>query len=312
MVKSLNTNDSLRIFGISVLAMLIAGYVAVVLTSESNPDISFYLTTLFSQIGIAAAVYSYCKISKINFFNQTNLSGKPQLKHMLISIVIALATLAVMLPIQLHFIDFITSLGYQGTDSYFPVANGNIEALIALIFTTALVPAFCEEILFRGAILKGLYNSHNTTIAVVISGLLFMFMHGNIAQILHPFAMGIIIAIVVIKTNSLWCGILMHFINNLSVTLCDEYFPQLYDFAYNNSIWFIIIGAVILGGMLTLIFTTSSGSLQRNCTTAEPAEGLSEVQVIINKSKSFTSLLITILLVIGAGVILVTSLIISW
>ena len=77
----------------------------------------------------------------------------------------------------------------------------------------ALVPAFCEEFLFRGAILTNLLPFGRVN-AILISSLLFGLMHQNAEQILYAFAAGILMGVVYERTESIWNCVFLHLVNN--------------------------------------------------------------------------------------------------
>lgn len=308
-IKTLNTIDSLRIFGTAIFAMLIGSLISLIFAQ--NQDLMFYASTIIGQLFIVTSVYIYCKITKVDFIDQINFTPKPKVKHLLISIVIALATLALMFPLQMYFLNFLETLGYKGLDSYMPATDSFIS-VVMMLFTIAVLPGICEEILFRGAVLRGLYNTRSTVSAILISALLFTLTHGNFSQMLHPFAMGAVIAYVVIKTNSIWCGIIIHFVNNATVLLLDILTPDIYETVYNYGLIFIAVGAVVLVSMLYLITKTSTTQLRKDIPVTSETKELSEIDVLVNKSKKLTSHLITILLAGGALLILILMLIISW
>ncbi|MBQ9086257.1 MAG: CPBP family intramembrane metalloprotease [Clostridia bacterium] len=82
-----------------------------------------------------------------------------------------------------------------------------------LFFSVAVVPAFCEEILFRGVILSNLIPFGRTT-AIWGSAILFGLMHGNILQFFYTSLLGIILGYVYVRTKSIWICMLIHFVNN--------------------------------------------------------------------------------------------------
>lgn len=86
-------------------------------------------------------------------------------------------------------------------------------AIVLQFIAIAIVPAFCEEILFRGVVLSNLMP-YGKASAIAISAVLFGLMHGNAAQFLYATAAGIIMGCVYVLTDSIWCSILLHFINN--------------------------------------------------------------------------------------------------
>ena len=85
--------------------------------------------------------------------------------------------------------------------------------ILLLLVSSALVPAFCEEFFFRGAILSNLMP-YGQGVAVIGSAVLFGLMHQNPYQILYATVAGIILGYVYVKTKSIWCGTLIHFFNN--------------------------------------------------------------------------------------------------
>ncbi len=77
----------------------------------------------------------------------------------------------------------------------------------------SVVPAFCEEFLFRGAILSNL-RPFGRTNAVIISAVLFALMHQNAGQLLYTFAAGIVLGLVYEYTGSIWNCTILHLLNN--------------------------------------------------------------------------------------------------
>ena len=85
--------------------------------------------------------------------------------------------------------------------------------IVLLYVSTALVPAFCEEFLFRGTILANL-TPYGKRGAVMISALLFGLMHQNPYQIIYTTVSGLLLGMAYIKTGSIWLPTAIHFLNN--------------------------------------------------------------------------------------------------
>ena len=94
---------------------------------------------------------------------------------------------------------------------------------VLAIFSTAIVPAICEEYLFRGAIL-GLLLPFGRTAAIIGSSVLFGFMHQNPLQLFYTVFMGVILGYIYVKTKSIWACVLLHFFNNL-ITVVEDFLP---------------------------------------------------------------------------------------
>ncbi|MBQ9802309.1 MAG: CPBP family intramembrane metalloprotease [Clostridia bacterium] len=98
--------------------------------------------------------------------------------------------------------------------------------LVLMVITTAVVPAFVEELLFRGVVLRALLPYGRTT-AVVASALLFGLMHGNASQLLYATAAGLVFGYIFVHTGSLWCPILIHLCNNLFAVITSVLYERL-------------------------------------------------------------------------------------
>ncbi len=85
--------------------------------------------------------------------------------------------------------------------------------LVLEFIVMCLVPGFCEEFLFRGAIQTNLRPFGRTT-AVLISAFLFAMMHQNPEQLLYTFAAGIVLGLIYEMTGSIWCCTVLHIVNN--------------------------------------------------------------------------------------------------
>lgn len=76
-----------------------------------------------------------------------------------------------------------------------------------------LIPAICEEVLFRGLILSG-FRRLGMWPAILATGLLFGVAHASIYRLLPTFALGVTFGYAVWKTRSLAAGIVCHGLNN--------------------------------------------------------------------------------------------------
>lgn len=85
--------------------------------------------------------------------------------------------------------------------------------IVLEFIAVALVPAVCEEFFFRGVITSGLCRFGNA-VAVIGGAVMFALMHQNPAQLFYTFMVGIFLGYVYVKTESIACCTLIHFINN--------------------------------------------------------------------------------------------------
>lgn len=85
--------------------------------------------------------------------------------------------------------------------------------LAVAIINVVILPALCEELLFRGCIYSAL-EGQGRGVAVVGSALLFALMHNSLRAIPHTFAAGLIFACLRRASASLWPSIVLHLANN--------------------------------------------------------------------------------------------------
>lgn len=91
---------------------------------------------------------------------------------------------------------------------------------LSVVLLMAVIPAFCEELAFRGFIFGGLLRNNSPVRAVLVTAVMFGLSHGVLQQSISATVMGILLGWVALRTGSVLPGILIHFGNNaLSVSL---------------------------------------------------------------------------------------------
>lgn len=103
-----------------------------------------------------------------------------------------------------------------------------------VLFVFAFTPALCEEGLFRGFVLSSLHR-YTATWAIVVSAVLFGLMHvltSNVLAVerfLPTTFMGLLLAWVALRTESIWPSVLLHALHNgflLSASRFEEQLKQ--------------------------------------------------------------------------------------
>jgi sodium transport system permease protein len=89
--------------------------------------------------------------------------------------------------------------------------------LLTSVLVFALIPAICEEFAFRGYILSGLEQQHRTRSAILLSALMFGFLHVLLSlfqQLFNATLLGIVLGLLAVRSRSIVPGIVFHFLNN--------------------------------------------------------------------------------------------------
>lgn len=98
----------------------------------------------------------------------------------------------------------------------------NEYPFLITFFVTAVMPAFCEEVVFRGMIYQG-YRRYSMLLATILSAALFALMHMNLNQMSYALAIGVCLALVNEAVGSMLPSMLIHlYINGRSTILLQS------------------------------------------------------------------------------------------
>lgn len=100
---------------------------------------------------------------------------------------------------------------------------GESPSFLATLSLLALLPAFCEEIAFRGVLLGGLKKSLGPAAAVVVTAALFGAVHTLLQQSLSAAPLGVVLGAVAILSRNLYACIVFHAIYNALALSLDHF-----------------------------------------------------------------------------------------
>ena len=237
---------------LSTLIVTIIALIFEIVDIEQNFGLmsAYILLSNFFMFGIYCF---YNKALKINWIKAGLIKFKVGWVNILICFFISIITLFGSLYLVNYLMYLIQQLGYS-FDSSLPLPLTNGWWLILNIFLLAVLPAICEELLYRGIIFNGLRKLGNIK-AVFISALFFALAHGSAMQLFYQFILGIVLAFVVLKTGSLLTSMLVHFLNNFIVVLYNYITinNQNAEISFSPGLIAIAFGAAIFAGLLLWI-----------------------------------------------------------
>ncbi len=158
--------------------------------------------------------------------------------------------------------------------------EGNTEPyrLVLDFIVICVVPGFCEEFLFRGAIMTNCMPFGRSN-AILISALLFAIMHQNAEQIFFAFAAGIVLGVVYEKTGSIWNCTVLHILNNFISVFESAIFQKLGDlFASSVAVTLLEAGLFVLGTLCLLILIIKFFSQKRDLRNGVFGRSISELR----------------------------------
>jgi sodium transport system permease protein len=134
--------------------------------------------------------------------------------------------------------------------------------LLQLAVIAGLAPV-CEELAFRGFILRGLLRRFSIPAAVAVNALLFGFFHVNPQQLLNATLLGALLGVLVTRTASLWPGVCFHAVNNAVVVILNRVHdrPELAGLFRATAetqrlvyCWPMVIGSVVASAVLIYLW----------------------------------------------------------
>lgn len=128
------------------------------------------------------------------------------------------------------------------------------------IFTSLIVAPVCEELMFRGVILRRM-SQVSMRFAIVFSSVCFGLMHGNILQGISGFIVGLVLAYADIKCGSVIPSIIGHmFLNSWScIRALVSYFT---DEDTADMVWLAIIAVLGLVGLISILVLVRSRKIR--------------------------------------------------
>lgn len=99
---------------------------------------------------------------------------------------------------------------------------GNRRELLLLLANSAVLAPICEEMLFRGVMLSA-WEPRGGKKAVWVTAILFAILHGSIAGLPMHLMAGVLLALLVLYTDSLYAGLIFHTVYNAGITLIAYY-----------------------------------------------------------------------------------------
>ncbi len=146
-------------------------------------------------------------------------------------------------------------------DTFTSRHDGTMMGILYLVLAYAVLPAMCEEIIFRG-ILCAEFEGRGVACAVAVSSILFSMLHFNLpAMPVYLFA-GVILALVLYATRSVFCAIIVHFLYNLFCLFGQSGFADFYVTQSATTLFLILMIAAFL--LCLAVFFGESSRLYRS------------------------------------------------
>ena len=184
--------------------------------------------------------------------NKSEVLAKPDKntwKYVAICVVIGLATMFLLSGTLNYFQLLVDKLGLESPSVGFEL--NSVSSYLISLLALAVIPAVCEEMIFRGVLVNALKHK-GKVFAVVISSIMFSIFHFSPTQLIYPVCFGLILSIVYLRTNNILFPMLLHFINN-ALSLSIQYFSNGSGGEFVHSISTLIFALITLAGWIVIM-----------------------------------------------------------
>ena len=225
--------------------LFVTAIYAVLLSGGSVPDLDFAQNILLSESIVLLPILFMALIQKEKGTKINDFLGFHKIRFTTILLVILYTILCIPLA------NFMNAVSMLFVDNVVGQVAGEVADMPfwLMFLTMAMFGPMCEELAFRGVIYHGYRKSRNLVGAVIMSALAFGIMHMNFNQLGYAFALGVMMALLMEATGSIWATFIMHMVFNGQsvVTLFVEkmmYGSEIFDQAdsYGTNDLLVVIG----------------------------------------------------------------------
>lgn len=279
-----------------------------------NSDAVVIFTSLFSSIAYLVSfilpVALFYQISKKTVSHKIHMSLESDVEHPYFCVLVcAVGTIALIIPFS-YLNSIIFPVSSETINELFFPEFGEPYMLILSFISTAVVPAFAEELLFRGLLISNI-RPYSEKGAIIISALAFGLMHQNLIQTVYATAAGLALGYVYVKTRSLWSVIIIHFANNF-VSVVQSYLYYYYPEDKSNLILSAYEGIVLALGVIlvpiAIVYLKKRKSIGTSVTDTvvfgnfeENGEEITESKGVNAVKEAFKSFLFIIFVALSLG-----------
>ncbi|SDD31576.1 hypothetical protein SAMN04489747_0685 [Auraticoccus monumenti] len=193
----------------ALIALLLAATSLIPQDQEILRGLALYAVSALGPLGGFAAAVAL-RVRDVRAFGLRRVSGR----WLLVSVAIGIGVIVLNLLVTAAVVTLFPppeniQAGYQAA-----ATGGALSFLGALVLGAVLVP-IGEELFFRGVLTNGLAR-YGPWVAVLVSSTVFAVAHGINYVLPVAFVVGVIGALLLRRTGSLWPGVVVHAVNNLS------------------------------------------------------------------------------------------------
>lgn len=234
MKNTFNLKDSALAFLLSILGSLCASFLIInIITTVSqttgqdaaavqNFDWILYINMFLSEAVFFIVFAVICMLKKTkNFMTVAKIKFKFNAKIFFATILASLITMFASINMTGLFNHIFTFFSPVELTNAIGVPLNNFGQFLLVSLLLAVMPALCEELVFRGIIYNGFRRKYNVKISVIFSACLFALIHFSIYKTFYQLILGVLLSLLVYYTGTIFYSMVFHFVNNFTIILIN-------------------------------------------------------------------------------------------
>ncbi len=242
---------------------------AVSMSASGSKEVFLLIDCVISILSFAVSIFLYVLVSKIPMQRAFPLHS--QRKNHTVAFILAPFILcgvwvcgSILTTVAITFLSQFDVILLTPVTTLPDTTVGHILFAVRMV----LIPAVCEELLFRGVILQSL-RAYGDKFALIFSSFLFAVLHGNLAQAPSAFIFGLLTGMFVIWSGNILCGVLCHLLSNSAALMLTYLAASPIDFpslSPSSTFSIVLIMVSFITSLIWLHFSSSFRlSKNRSC-----------------------------------------------
>ncbi|MCD7728521.1 MAG: CPBP family intramembrane metalloprotease [Clostridia bacterium] len=194
---------------------LIVSIIVLACGLKSGDDAYIYISYLAAPLGLIVSQPICARYRGTGFKNLFPVKTSP--KYYIVALLLSFGLLFSVSWVNTGVLKFLQLFGYTSSKSYLPDLSGGRVVLALLVI--AVLPAVCEEGLFRGVMLNNMEKEAGSLNTIFIIGFAFALFHASAEQTVYQFICGCALALLAIRSRSILPSVLVHFLNNAVIII---------------------------------------------------------------------------------------------
>ena len=245
--------------------VILATYILLLLTkiidlTLINRENEYYSVVILQMMIFLLPGAIWCTFSGERYVRRLRLSlPRPRTIPLMLSAAVMLISGGVLISVLFGGLQSLSG-NFTLYDTFVSKDNGTVPAKLYLVLAYAVLPAICEEFIFRGIVCLE-YENGGVMRSVVFSALFFGMLHFDLTNLPVYIFSGAVLALTLYATRSLFGAITVHFLYNLFGLFGQPYMNALYNLTGSTN--FFIFFATTLFLLSAIVFCAEASRLYR-------------------------------------------------